>query len=471
MPITDSQQMLLNQAAPMTSSASGNGLQDALLHPRGPALTNGLASGNVGMIAPVLMGVAIRSFINSGGRKVATNIIPSANQRGGGGGGGMFGGGGNQASTAGQVPEASPLVSQAQSYTMPQATIDELKSRGLSDAEVQNFGAAQQQLGGAGAGGGGAIPPNVSGAAGAAEGAGMGAGEGAALAAGGLGRWGGMLESSGLGKLPFVDPAQASLGGGAALAGAGLVAGSLVDKLNIGGENSRADQGLSNALKGAGIGGGIGMALGGPVGAGAGAIIGGVLDGGLHAIFGNHDSPQTQATKAIDKTNTNIDQLAQQFGVGGTALSDLKLQYQVATSSYMANKDYSGAKDYLKSLSGTLPAALLQAKQQQDATNNYNSQVMSMQHEFAPMFSSLFGNAQASNKQMYENAVTAANTLQTAAPQLAASITSSAANAQSSANALLAAYASQITQAPYASNYNQMLQNQQQLALTRSAMR
>jgi hypothetical protein len=126
-----------------------------------------------------------------------------------------------------------------------------------------------------------------------------------------------------MGSLPSLSTGAELIPKGAMLKGglyglAGSVGSSLIDKTDVGGQNSNWEQGLQGASQGAGIGAGLGL-LGGPfaeLSVPAGAAIGGVAGGAigvLSNVFGGGDDkeadPQVSGEQVLGKAlmNAQID--------------------------------------------------------------------------------------------------------------------------------------------------------------------
>lgn len=314
------------------------------------------------------------------------------------------------------------------------------------------------------------------------------AGEAEALlpeAAGGaaaLGKWGNIVN-----KLPFGNAESAALGPAIGVGIGGQVLGGLIDSANIGGQNSNWDKGLTGGIKGLGLGGAGALALGltGPVGwsiAGGAALIGAIsgIAGGDHQSDADHLRTTYDNVLGNDQKQGVLDKLGDTYGLNATDLNNVKLGVQATMDLLRQNGDRKGMDAYVSNLAQTLPQQLLQYKQARDADNQHFARVAAMQAQFAPMFNSIAGQSTAANAVAYQNSVQAADQLQATNPQLASLIKANAGQSQSSSDAMLAAYASQIAigsanaagsnATPTAQQITQQQQSQAQLAALQQAM-
>lgn len=246
-------------------------------------------------------------------------------------------------------------------------------------------------------------------------------------------------------------------------AGVGIAAqiiSGLVGSQNFGGENSNLDQALTGGIQGAGIGGGLALALGasGPVGWAAAA--GGFL---LDAVFSAQEEGGTteeRMQKSVTKTTNTIQQMGQQYGLDPSDMADILLQHNATTQLFLNNKDKKGLDAYLSQLPTALPAMMVQYKQQRDQEAQHNQRVMAMQGAFAPIFNSIAQRSSQDNQVAYQNAVYAADQLATTNPQLASLIKANASTANQSSDAIMAAYAAQLATAPNQLDSQQYYQGQ-----------
>jgi hypothetical protein len=255
---------------------------------------------------------------------------------------------------------------------------------------------------------------------------------------------------------------KAGLLRGAGVAGTGLMASSFFDGLDLGGENSVADRGGSGALLGGGLAAGGAIALGIPHVAAA-AAGGALLVGGYQAIWGDKETTPQKMQGSIDDTGAIIENLGEMYGIEGTAMDDIMLQYQASTSMYLQNEDKEGLKQFMAGMGTQLPALMLQARDQMKAedqeSQRYES-MMQVQAQFAPIFEQTLDRAALASQTAYQTSSNAAGYLEERQPQLAALARSTAAQTQSSAANLQAAYARQMAQAPITTGTNDQLQRQ-----------
>lgn len=320
--------------------------------------------------------------------------------------------------------------------------------------------------------------PSVSPAAGGASGI-LAEAEGAAPAA--LGKWGNIVD-----KLPFGNPAEASLGGALGVGIGSQVLGGLVDKANFGGQNSNWDRGLTGAIKFGGIGGAGALALGlsGPVGwgiAGGAALLGAIsgIAGGDHQSDADHVRTTYENVLGTSDKQGVLDRLGDTYGLNPTDMNNVKLSVQATMDLLAQNKDRAGMDAYVKNLATTLPQQLLQFKQARDADTQHFARVAAMQAQFAPLYSAIAGQSTQANATAYQNSVQAADQLSATNPQLGALIKANAGQSQAAQDGMLAAYASQIalgsanaaasSATPTAQQITQTQQSQAQLAALQQA--
>lgn len=300
----------------------------------------------------------------------------------------------------------------------------------------------------------GAVTPAVeAGAAGAAGGAAAIEGQ---VAKGMLGKINNLFPSLGL------DISARSLGAGAGVALAGLAAGGFVDSLNVGGENSNWDQGLTGALKGAGIGGGLAIAAGlgaGPIGW---AVLGGAALFGIGNAFLSHDSGSTkdQMQTAVDKANHTIDTLISNpaFGVDTYTSQLIKTQVAASTAFYMDQKDKAGLDQYLKGLAQTVPSFLMEAQQR----NQVTQEKLKLQASFGPVYAKMMDRSSTAAQQAYQSQMQAAQQIRD--PQIRASLISQAGQSYSASQDLRTAYAQQAALLPGQQSSNPGVQQVDQQA-------
>lgn len=261
-----------------------------------------------------------------------------------------------------------------------------------------------------------------------------------------------------------VNVTKTSLMRGAGVAGTGYMVSQFIDGLNIGGEQSILDKGGSSAIMGAGLGGGAALALGlgtGP--AGWAALGGAALFGVSRALWGGDDTKLETATKAVGETRDTILELAGMYGIEGSALDDIMLQYEASTSLLIDQKDTAGLKNFMAGISTSLPALMLQAREQQKAQDQEQKRYESMmqaQAQFAPIFEQALNRASQSNLRSTAQANNTASYLDQNQPQLAALYRTTAAQSEAAAANLQAAYARQMAAAPITTGTTDQLQRQ-----------
>ncbi len=254
--------------------------------------------------------------------------------------------------------------------------------------------------------------------------------------------------------------AAGSLGRGSLYGTAGIVGGSIINKANIGGEGSDADQMLTGAATGAGIGAGIGSIIFPGVGTAVGAGIGGI-GGALIGKFGPKKSAAKEAAK-IDKAAASalaeLDAATIDLPVDArTALRDQFIN-TIAAQKAMA----AAGKDPIKQLAAQLIAQKPQieaaekarVQQQQLETQRAGSQQAAIGMFMRPYLQNLTDTGESAARQ-YE---------QLGKPELAAS-------ARQNSARLVAAYGAQTQAFPamfaiqnqlgYQRQVNQQLQAQQ----------
>jgi len=261
-----------------------------------------------------------------------------------------------------------------------------------------------------------------------------------------------------------VNVTKTSLMRGAGVAGTGYMVSQFIDGMNIGGEQSILDKGGSSAIMGAGLGGGAALALGlgtGP--AGWAALGGAALFGVSRALWGGDDTKLETATKAVGETRDTILELAGMYGIEGSALDDIMLQYEASTSLLIDQKDTAGLKNFMAGISTSLPALMLQAREQQKAQDQEQKRYESMmqaQAQFAPIFEQALNRASQSNLRSTAQANNTASYLDQNQPQLAALYRTTAAQSEAASANLQAAYARQMAAAPITTGTTDQLQRQ-----------
>lgn len=221
---------------------------------------------------------------------------------------------------------------------------------------------------------------------------------------------------------PAGSVTRAGLLKGAGYAGAGLLAGSLVNKANLGGEGSNWDQAASGAVTGAGIGAGIGTAIPIPgIGTGAGALIGGGL-GALIGLFGPKQHPYKDGEKAATAEQSRIGTLMSVAGLDANTQNMLWQQYALALAGARDDKGRI-TKDQVQALDQSLVQSIqgmMVAKQQETMAALAGEK--QLQNNMGLMMMALAGGP-------------AGTRLATAVPQLQSALSGRLANAQSAVNA------------------------------------
>lgn len=286
-----------------------------------------------------------------------------------------------------------------------------------------------------------------------------------ASAAGATGGSGGGVAAAGAGGASAAQRAsmlanitKGSLIRGAGVAGAGYMASGILDSMDIGGENSAWDRAGSGAVLGAGLGMGGAIALGlgtGPVG--WAALGGAALFGGAKYLWGDSETSVEKMQTTIDDTRENILQIGGMYGLDQNALNDILMQYDMSASLYLENEDKEGMKAWMAGLTQTLPAMMLQQKEEADRYGK----MIALQGQFAPMFEAQMSRAAQASEVAMQSADQVAGYFEQDHPNLAALTRQVAAQSNESSQRLMAAYAQQIALSP-AMNEQQY---QQQMAL------
>lgn len=265
-----------------------------------------------------------------------------------------------------------------------------------------------------------------------------------------------------LGQRMGVNITRAGMMRGAGVAGAGFMASQFFDGMDLGGENSVMDRGGSGAILGGSLAGGAAVALGIPHVAAA-AAGGAILLGGYKALFGDKETTPEKMQGTIDDTRETIANLGQMYGIEGEAMNDIMLQYEASTSMYLQQEDKDGLKAFMAGMGTQLPALMLQAREQQKGEQQEQERyqtMMAAQAQFAPIFERTLDRASQASQTAYQTANGAANYLDQRQPQLAALYRQTAAQSQSSAANLQAAYAKQMASAPVTTGTTDQLQRQ-----------
>lgn len=241
--------------------------------------------------------------------------------------------------------------------------------------------------------------------------------------------------------LSGVNMTGASLMKGFGVATAGLVASGWVDSMNLGGENSNWDRGLSGAVEGLGIGAGGALALGiagGPVG--WAALVGAGLFGlGEAFVWGDDDSHEDKVNKlAIKTTDTINGVIGSTSGIDANVANQIRTQVSATTAIYKATGDLEGMQAYLGSLAQTVPSFLMEAQSRQEATN----QKLRLQAAYGPVYAATMERASAGTKQAYDVQMKAAQAVND--PQLSATLSAQASTMMQTQLDTQAAYAQQV---------------------------
>ena len=128
-------------------------------------------------------------------------------------------------------------------------------------------------------------------------------------------------EAEGAGKLAVAGAAGAGAIQMGAGIGTGLLTNYLVDKINIGGENSYLDKGISGAAAGA--------AGGAVMGGGYGALFGGI-SGGLLSVGSKYFGDKALAPQKAEGTFQDYAAFGTQYGVPADTMNQLQNQYTAA---------------------------------------------------------------------------------------------------------------------------------------------
>lgn len=259
----------------------------------------------------------------------------------------------------------------------------------------------------------------------------------------------------------LANVSKATLIRGAGVAGAGYMASGIIDSFNVGGENSDWDRILSGASFGAGLGAGgmiaatgLGLATG-PVG--WAALGGAALFGGAKYLWGDDETSLEKMQGTVDDTRNSILEVGQMYGLDANSLDDILMQYDLSASLYLENEDKEGMKAWMAGLTQTLPAMMLQQKQEADRYG----QMIALQGQFAPMFEAQMGRAAQASEVAMQSANDVAGYFEEDHPNLAALTRQVAAQSNESSQRLMAAYAQQIAMSPAMNEQSY----QQQMAL------
>lgn len=248
---------------------------------------------------------------------------------------------------------------------------------------------------------------------------------------------------------------------GGAYAIGGQIAGSMAGGLDLGGEGSAVDRSVSPALAGAGAGAAIGSfiapGLGTAIGAGVGAV-----GGGLYGYFtGDKTNKADRLQSSYTGMRDTIQELGATYGLSPDTMANLMLEFEAGAQINLQQEDEDGMKAFIAQLETTLPQTMLQYRMQQEAESKQNARIMGLQKEFAPIFSSIIDRSAINSNVAYEQALHAGDALAQTNPQLAALVTSNAASSRSNQDALMAAYAAQISTVPTAQSMQEQALLQQ----------
>lgn len=370
--------------------------------------------------------------------------------------------------TPGMAPGMAPAPAPAAPINVGQVTHTPQRPVGLGAGAAGNpvnsmaAQAAAGQAAGAGAAG--------AGAGGGGRGVGNSGRPGGGFVRPGGGTGGGQNIASRFGNFT-----KGGLFRGAGVAGAGMALSGVVDNFDIGGENSAIDRAASGGVLGAGIGGGVGMALGlaGPKGWAA-AAGGALIIGGAKHLFGEKRPTIEQMHGDVDTTRQSILELGNMYGLEGDALGDILLQWDAGTRMFLDSKDKDGLANYTAQMSQQLPMLMLQQKQIQDQDRKENERyesMIGMQAQFAPMFGRQMDRASEASQMAHATSGQAASMVQERHPQLAALMRTSSANNLAASEQLYTSYAAQMAMGPQRAADTQDLENRlMQEEIARQAM-
>lgn len=249
------------------------------------------------------------------------------------------------------------------------------------------------------------------------------------------------------GKLGFMARLKGGVGlksglVGAGLGMAGLMGSGMVDQMNLGGEGSTLDNYLTGGIGGAGVGAGIGSMFG-PMGTAIGGA-GGFFAGGIYkALTGDTSNKEERITKAYTGMTSVIQDLGTQYGLNSETMQNVMLEYDAAARIMMENGDEEGLKQLAEMMQTSLPSTLMQYRMEQEQEKRQTERMLAIQTQFAPIFQSIVGRSGLNAEAAYTMALDSADSLAQTNPQLASLVRSNAANTRSSADATMAAYASQ----------------------------
>lgn len=235
--------------------------------------------------------------------------------------------------------------------------------------------------------------------------------------------------------------------GGAAIGG--QLAGSFVDDMDIGGENSNLDQFLSGGIKGAGAGAAAAMLMGGP--AGWGALAGGLGYGAFKSFFGDDETSAEKMANQVSEFNMMTQEMASGLGVRPDVLEETLLPINLQIQMAMESGDKDMLKQTVEAARQNLPTLIQnaygqsQVKQQEE--DRY-ARMIANQAQFAPMFENAIERSSLASQQSMQYSNDLADQLDASAPGLSDMIRSTAARSNASSEALMAAYAGQIAMQP-----------------------
>jgi hypothetical protein len=236
-----------------------------------------------------------------------------------------------------------------------------------------------------------------------------------------------------------VDMTAGSLMAGAGVAYAGLALGGFVDNLNIGGQDSNWDKGISGGVKGAGLGLGGAIALGltgGPLGLALAAGAGLFMAGGIISNMSNTRNVNNEVDRAHGFIKSILDNNT--FGVDDYTKQQVNMMVETNISALKSTHDWAGLGAYVKSLASTVPSYLMQASERQKVLKTK----MQLQAAYGGVYSHMLDQASAANQMAYGVQQNAANTVTD--PSLRAGLQSAAAGTYAANQNLQAAYAQQV---------------------------
>lgn len=260
------------------------------------------------------------------------------------------------------------------------------------------------------------------------------------------------------GAHPFLTGA-AAVGTGATL---GQLGSALIDKTNIGGQNSNWEQGLQGAAIGAGIGGGIGSVV--PlVGTGLGAAAGGLIGGAAGVVsnfFGGKEKQADNEDVLADTLKAALQTADLDAETAGQILDTYAVSVQFAENAEDdATRD--GLIDQALQMAQQQILAAIQQRQSATAVTANPANLLALQQQAAQIFEPLAQDIE-SSAALYANAMQGARA--NLPPEFQAIADTQIARELTSANRLADAYRAQAAITPVVTRLTQYQQDQQALA-------